>query len=717
MQNKKRSVFYMARRHAVLALVMFAAAFFMVPFHALTVFDTVRGAIRAADADSAANPYWTRNITAMVSNIVEAGFNQEILTFGFAGLGFFSAVILFKHLFSRKQALMIASLPLRRQTDFLERVAVYFLTGLLPAALGLLLYPLIALAGGLAPYMTGKIAVQILMLLMIHLYGFTLGAFCASITGQVWACAAGALFLGGGFEFAANCWQRVAWHYLYTMPVEVVMPIIRRWSPAFSLYKALRQPELFSPLAGIVCTAVFVVLAYLAYTRRAAEGAEHPIAIKALEMPLSVIVSLFAGSITGYIFMTFFGKEAALLIAAAGGAVVGWIMVQLAFTLDFRQAFRRLPAGFACGVLLLICVFGFRFDIFGYERYAPDPQKLTAVTVQSGNVMGGNENYTLKQPDTKAAACTLAGMLRDAATGRRVYHDPVYPEMNLTFTSGHGEVRRAYAGGASSAEMHGMTAWQAAVNTLLNSDEYRQGRIQTGCLDEYLAALDTDAAGNIYIYGWEQIYGSGGNGWESYKTASGRQNDAFNYRNTDQIRKVIESLKAAIQRRTLSSLQQDPVFVIHISGRINNVYKDSSFAVYPDDYELLRALGGEELIEMAGLLSGGFAEVTDCAVYRVSFDASVTDLIEGKICSPQKWMRASTKDEAKEWIRASIKTNDADIYYYPAVGNEEIWIFDLNDQSEQIPGNLDPDTDLVQLVMEQQELWYWPAKRFVSKAR
>ena len=186
MQNKNRPLVYMIRQNAVLALLVFTVTFFLVPFQALITFNGFARVMH--EAQGMLEPSWYNDLTRNISSILISCNTQETLSFAFAGIGFISAYILFRHLFSRKQAILIASLPLRRRTDFLNRFVVYLIGSFLPSALCLLLYPLFAHMTGFGAYLSIKPWMQICVLLLVHLYGYAVGALSAALTGQVWSC-------------------------------------------------------------------------------------------------------------------------------------------------------------------------------------------------------------------------------------------------------------------------------------------------------------------------------------------------------------------------------------------------------------------------------------------------------------------------------------------------------------------------------------------------
>ena len=704
----------MIRQNAVLALLVFAVTFFLVPFQALITFNGFARLMH--EAQEMLEPSWYNDLSRNISNILISSNSQEALSFGFAGIGFISAYILFRHLFSRKQAILAASLPLRRQTDFLYRSAVYLICSFLPSAICLLLYPLFAHMTGFSAYMSMRPWMQIGVLLLMHLYGYAVGTLSAALTGQVWSCIGMSMILGMCAELSMVSWEQIAIRYLYTLPQDTAMPLIRAFSPAFSLYKTLGKPGIFTPWAGIIATVLFLALGYTAYLRRPAERAEHPVAFERLEMPLALILSLAGGGFCGYIFMNITNSEPVLIIAAVAGAILVWMLAQVIISLNYRRVFTKLPVGCACAAVLVLCLIGLRFDILGYDRYTPIPAKLSSIQVKADSGPENKENYTLSAEPTKEAAATLAVMLRDSSVGPRIFHDPMYKEMEMTFGKGLFQKRRGYSGLKNAAFTADPAAWTAAAATLVESDEYRAGIIAGANIDLLLNQIESGNGQNVAFSAWEQLYGNSGIAWDNYKSSAGLPRDWLNGLPTEQLKAVLTAAKTAINGRTIESVQKDPVYYLMLTARTSTGNVNSTLNIYPDEIEVISALLGDKGPEMARLLSGDYAKYTDCVVYKVAYDTPATDFF-AETSSPVSWQRAESPEQAADWIRHSVNNGSTERYSSRPVSNEMLWIFYSDSSYEYYDSSLNTeitqDTDLVKLVLDNPDLEFWPARRYI----
>ena len=102
----------------------------------------------------------------------------------FATTGFLSAMILFRHLFSRRKGMLVVSLPDTRTQDFGRRFVCFLLFSVLPIFLCYGLYLLVIVLNGLTDYLLlGKLLTRMAVLLLIHFYGFAVGVLSCVLTG------------------------------------------------------------------------------------------------------------------------------------------------------------------------------------------------------------------------------------------------------------------------------------------------------------------------------------------------------------------------------------------------------------------------------------------------------------------------------------------------------------------------------------------------------
>ncbi|MBQ8537504.1 MAG: hypothetical protein IJ461_08910, partial [Clostridia bacterium] len=188
--------------------------------------------------------YQAQNLRELVSSNVMFSQSQEAMVVLFGGLGFLTAMMLMRHLFSRRQGMLQASLPDRRETEYGRRCIAYLVLCIGPIVLNYLLYLLIVAANGLLPYVDwGILLPRMGVLLAINFYGFAMGMVASVLTGTYWAALLAGAVLIIGLEGLAILWYYLAGEYLHTLVSSGLSDILEGNSPAFVLYRAYYAPS------------------------------------------------------------------------------------------------------------------------------------------------------------------------------------------------------------------------------------------------------------------------------------------------------------------------------------------------------------------------------------------------------------------------------------------------------------------------------------------
>ena len=269
--NKNRATRFLLRRNLFIGVTVFLVAFYMLPFWALSHIPSEK-----AFAEEFVNPHsMTTRFTNLVSADVLTGqLNLELMVVIFGGLGFLTAIMLMSHQFSRRQIMLYAALPDRREADFLRRCAGYAVLCLAPIVINFLLYLLVVAVNGMTQYIAwGTLLPKFGMLLLINFYGFAIGMLCSVLTGTYWAAvlAGGVLIVGA--EALAALWYWLSCRYLHTLVRDSFMDALTRLSPAYTLYKGFYKPDAFSCLPGVVAIVLALALSFVLYRVRKTERA------------------------------------------------------------------------------------------------------------------------------------------------------------------------------------------------------------------------------------------------------------------------------------------------------------------------------------------------------------------------------------------------------------------------------------------------------------
>ena len=253
---------WMLRRYIFLMVAVLLISFAVFPMQGMTRVMSVGRILSMRDpGEPITSSMMDSYIRELTLDFVYSPLNLEMLCLLFGGLGFGAALVLFRHLFSRKQGMMIAGLPMTRSKDFL-----------LPLGLCLMIHPAVVWGNGLRAYFNLRMyLMRAGTTLLINLYGFALGALCASLFGTVWSAVLGGLLTAGSAELVMHGWIEIASMYLKTMFRDGTERAMFRFSPIYSMYKSFYRPDQFTPFLGLLVTAILLVLGWAANRRADAE--------------------------------------------------------------------------------------------------------------------------------------------------------------------------------------------------------------------------------------------------------------------------------------------------------------------------------------------------------------------------------------------------------------------------------------------------------------
>ena len=172
-KNNHGTMGWLLKRNLFLGIAILSVTFLLVPFQGMRTVHEVAESLRIMTENGShiENPYWyIQQVNRFYSYF--GPFQQESLTVFFGAVGFGSAMILFRHLFSRRQAMMMAELPQDRTKDLLQRTGCFGILAILPTVLCLALYALLVQTNGLNMFFKPEIFFRgCAAIVMTELYG------------------------------------------------------------------------------------------------------------------------------------------------------------------------------------------------------------------------------------------------------------------------------------------------------------------------------------------------------------------------------------------------------------------------------------------------------------------------------------------------------------------------------------------------------------------
>ena len=330
-------------------------------------------------------------------------------TFGVFFYGLAVAWFQFAWLYRTRSAYHYASLPIRRETQFVSR----FLAGLLFHLGPALVVTLLTMAAGAAK--GENVVVPALIFLagstLMFLFYYGLAVFCAHLTGHVAAMpvlylianffapvleyvlllVADALIFG--LSASQHLWPLWLSPLYYCLNRNVFsMEWLNRGGVTIGYVFTGWKPVLLFGAAGLA----LAILAFLLFRRRRMESAGDVIAVSWLKPVFRYGVTLCCGLTLGMIIATLILNSSqihfgTLLVCILFASVVGFLAAEMLLEKTIRvfqkKNFLRLGCALVAMTLVLLAC---RYDIFGFTRYVPKADEVVSVSLDGGKAVANS---------------------------------------------------------------------------------------------------------------------------------------------------------------------------------------------------------------------------------------------------------------------------------------------------------------------------------------
>lgn len=321
-------------------------------------------------------------------------------TFGVFFYGLAVAWFQFAWLYRTRSAYHYASLPIRRETQFVSRFLAGLLFHLVPALVVTLLTMAAGAAKGENVVTPALVFLAVSTLLYVFYYG--LAVFCAHLTGHVAAMPVLYLianFLAPVLEYvlllvadalifglSANqhLWPLWLSPLYYCLNRNVFsMEWLNRGGVTIGYVFTGWKPVLLFGAAGLV----LAILAFLLFRRRRMESAGDVIAVSWLKPVFRYGVTLCCGLTLGMIIATLILNSSqihfgTLLVCILFAAIVGFLAAEMLLEKTIRvfqkKNFLRLGGALVAMTLVLLAC---RYDVFGFTRYVPQADEVVSVSL------------------------------------------------------------------------------------------------------------------------------------------------------------------------------------------------------------------------------------------------------------------------------------------------------------------------------------------------
>ena len=317
----------------------------------------------------------------------------------FVGLGITIGSVLsafsgFRYLYKRTKLDVFHSIPIKREKLFLVQYVSGLVLFAIPFLIGYFLMMIVCAVNGALTSEIAMILVRSVGLGLLHfIMYYNVAILAIMLTGKIFVGIMGMMVMWGYMplfgvlinalyeRFFYNYYitefgQRISDWFLYSSPV--TLHIIQT-GKIYEVTSGEWTPMIFEIII-IIATLVGSLLLYLKRPSEVAESSmAFPKTMPVIKILLMVLVSigngLFLGRIVGanYDAWFFFGIIMGLLLSQGVIAVV--------YTGDIRKILSgKKSLGIAIGIVLLVTVI-FRFDLFGYDSYVPNPDRVESVGI------------------------------------------------------------------------------------------------------------------------------------------------------------------------------------------------------------------------------------------------------------------------------------------------------------------------------------------------
>ena len=330
--------------------------------------------------------------TYLMNRFFSPGYAFTVITIGMAAV---SALSGFTYMHSAKKLDVYHSLPVRRETLFVQQYVYGMIYYLVPMVIHVLLCLVICMANGLfGTAVLWQALWHILVQLLIYwsVYSVVITAVC--LTGTLVVSVLGSVILMLYSLIVSLLKMSLMDRFFVTYyslgdnipaitPIHLITKMIEEMNWGDAEY--LVYTDYMGYYVKLLMMAViYTVIALLLYKKRPSEAAGRAIAFPVMEPVVKTMVVLPASIVSGFFFSSIFSVSAHFswfVFGCVFGFVICCPLMDIIFQKDMKAAFSK-PLQFvfngACIVGIIVI---FQFDLFGYDTYIPKKEKVESYAI------------------------------------------------------------------------------------------------------------------------------------------------------------------------------------------------------------------------------------------------------------------------------------------------------------------------------------------------
>ena len=306
----------------------------------------------------------------------------------------------------------------------------------------------------------------------------------------------------------------------------------------------------------------FFFAAMIVYGRRKSETAGKAITFGWMEFPIKAYIVLAASLIGALIFVDMFYTNSFgwFLFGLALAFIITNLVIEMVFRSDFRQCFKHMwHWGAEAAIVAMVCSVFF-FDLFGYDEYVPNKDKVEYMSVY----IDGNNNYM------QWYTTVLYGEYADPDVG--YYTEIEYEDGIETFLDGMKlyDIDAAYELAECCVEYTKKNREKTGVIPYFSDGYYCEG-LYTMTTDEYVEKLqeiivDREEAIDKTLYTWVYVKYGLENGTEVYRAY------LIDYECAEELRDVCAEV---FETQEYKEMQYPIITLEDITDQFVSIYVDS----------------------------------------------------------------------------------------------------------------------------------------------
>lgn len=177
------------------------------------------------------------------------------------------------------------------------------------------------------------------------------------------------------------------WFWTYSRSESFLRDFLIEFSPVSAYLNSVAGYEYYGIQLGRIAAAlgafaVLMALGLFLYKKRPSEAAGKAMAFPVTKPVIRIILVMLCS-----IFMEVFGwglrnNLGWAIFCMLCGCIISHCVIEIIYNFDFKQLFGHKIQLLGCIVASLLILLVFRYDLFGYDKYVPEADKVSNVTVK-----------------------------------------------------------------------------------------------------------------------------------------------------------------------------------------------------------------------------------------------------------------------------------------------------------------------------------------------